>query len=446
MKPKKELYLNDAALIRAEQVLANPAATGIDLVHEYQALAESYRKLENRLHKMLAISDSFQQETKIDLRDSQNRLAMAQNAAYIGNYTIDLHTQTWRSDPLFDEIFGIDVDFDRTLANWQQIIHPDDQQWVTEVLKKSALDAETPNLEYRIIRPNNGELRWIGVWGRNFFDNLGNRVQQIGAIQDITERKQAEIELQRHRAHLEELVAERTSQLEVSNKDLEAFSYSVSHDLRAPLRSIDGFSQVLLKNYTEQIDAKGLQYLQKVCRASQHMGNLIDDLLSLSRVTRNELHRVRVNLNAVAWRIINNLKESAPEREVEFVIEEDIWTYADERLLYIALENLLNNAWKFTSKKTQVKIEMGVLEQSGINVIFVRDNGAGFNMAYAHKLFKPFQRLHSTHEFEGTGIGLATVCRIIQRHDGRIWPEAEEGQGACFFFTFEKKRMEKPNG
>ncbi len=243
-------------------------------------------------------------------------------------------------------------------------------------------------------------------------------------------------------------------ELEATNKELEAFSYSVSHDLRAPLRSIDGFSQILLEDYSDELDEEGKDYLGRVRGASQTMGRLIDDLLGLSRVTRGQMQRKRIDLSALAKEVAQSLKESLKEaepsnqeeekeeeeeRKVEFFIEEGLKGWGDRRLIRVALENLLGNAIKFTQKEKEARIEFGVDQalsrQGGVEVYYVKDNGAGFEMAYADKLFGAFQRLHGSSEFEGTGIGLATVQRIVHRHGGRIWAKGEVGQGATFFFT-----------
>jgi signal transduction histidine kinase len=243
------------------------------------------------------------------------------------------------------------------------------------------------------------------------------------------------------------LLAERTSgdledtnrELASANRELEAFSYSVSHDLRAPLRSIDGFSQILLEDYAERFDREGRDYLMRVRAASEHMGNLIDDLLDLSRVSRGPLRRELVDLSVMADRIVQQLRKAESERQVDFVAESGVLAYGDASLLAVALENLLGNAWKFTSGTQEARIEFGASEGTGpgllATVYYVRDNGAGFDMAYADKLFGAFQRLHSTEEFEGTGIGLATVARIVHRHGGEVWAEGEVGRGATFFFT-----------
>ncbi len=233
-------------------------------------------------------------------------------------------------------------------------------------------------------------------------------------------------------------------QLEDANRELESFSYSVSHDLRAPLRTIDGFSRILLDDYRDTLDADGRDYLERVRLASQHMGHLIDDLLNLSRVTRSVLSRERVDLSSLASGVARDLRQADPGRDVEFVIEEGVTAWGDSRLLLLVLENLLGNAWKFTSKKPRATIEFGSTtgpvpgSASGAvtgRIFYVRDDGAGFNMDYASKLFGAFQRLHRARDFEGTGIGLATVQRIVHRHGGRVWAEGEVGKGATFYFT-----------
>jgi len=228
---------------------------------------------------------------------------------------------------------------------------------------------------------------------------------------------------------------QRATELAAVNKELEAFNYSVSHDLRSPLRSINGFSQALLEDYAYKLDAQGKDYLQRVRAASQTMAQLIDDLLDLSRITRSKIHRGTVNLSVLAQAVTAELAKMEPERQVEFVIAGRLMVKGDERLLKIVLENLLGNAWKFTGNNPKAKIEFGVTQVDDRSAYFVRDNGAGFDMAYANKLFGAFQRLHAPSEFSGSGIGLATVQRIIHRHGGHVWAEGAVGQGATFYFT-----------
>ncbi len=224
-------------------------------------------------------------------------------------------------------------------------------------------------------------------------------------------------------------------ELATINEELVAFNYSVSHDLRSPLRSIDGFSQALLEDYTDKLDTQGRDYLTRVRAASQKMGRLIDDLLNLSRMTRTEMRREVVDLSALAQAIAVELKKREPERQVKFVIAEGMEVNGDKRLLGVLLENLLGNAWKFTGKHPKARIECGITQVNGKSAYFVRDDGAGFDMAYADKLFGAFQRLHGTTEFTGTGIGLATVQRIVHRHGGMVWAKGAVEQGATFYFT-----------
>lgn len=253
--------------------------------------------------------------------------------------------------------------------------------------------------------------------------------------QDISDRKHAEEELDNHRRHLEELVEYRTNELTVVNKELEAFSYSVSHDLRAPLRSIDGFSLALLEDYIAVLDETAQDYLKRIRAAAQKMDQLIDALLDLSRVTRRELKSRPVNLTQIAREILADLKQNEPQREVEYKVQDGLHARGDKELLRIALINLLRNAWKYTSKTSRGQIEFGCKTEDDETVYFIQDNGAGFDMAYADKLFDPFQRMHPAIEFPGTGIGLATVSRIINKHGGRIWAESAPNKGATFYFT-----------
>ena len=233
----------------------------------------------------------------------------------------------------------------------------------------------------------------------------------------------------------ESALAEQLAQAQALNKELEAFSYSVSHDLRAPLRSIDGFSQALLEDYAEVLDEDGQDYLNRVRKASQRMAQLIDDLLNLSRVTRSEIHREPLDVSRIVRSIVDILSGADKDRDVRFHIAPAVLADGDERLVRVVLENLLNNAWKFTENESTAHIEFGSTWVDGEQAYYVRDNGVGFDMAYADKLFGAFQRLHSLNEFDGNGIGLATVQRIIHRHGGHVWAESEVGSGATFYFT-----------
>jgi light-regulated signal transduction histidine kinase (bacteriophytochrome) len=239
-----------------------------------------------------------------------------------------------------------------------------------------------------------------------------------GAIRDITERRVAD------------------TALKLANRELEAFSYSVAHDLRGPLRGMNGFAQVLLDGYADKLDADGQDYLQEILTNAKKMADLIDGLLSLARVARSDLQVQRANLSTIALDAAARLRASAPERLVEFDVHADLYADVDSVLVRALFDNLLGNAWKFTSKVSAARIEVGTVEQAGVSAFFVRDNGAGFDMAFAAKLFVPFHRLHNDDEFPGTGIGLATVQRIVQRHGGRIWAHGSLDDGATFYFNF----------
>jgi len=283
----------------------------------------------------------------------------------------------------------------------------------------------TGDLEHKVEVKNKDELGQLAA----AFNKMTESLKTITASRDeldreVTERKQAEEE-----------VLKANTELTAVNKELEAFAYSVSHDLRAPLRSIDGFSQALIEDYSDKLDEQGKDYLQRVRSATQRMGVLIDDLLKLSRVTRSEMRRETIDLSALAQSIADELQETQPERQVDFVIAPGLTTSGDSQLLHQLMENLLGNAWKFTGKHPRAKIEFGVTQVNGKETFFVRDDGAGFDMTYADKLFSVFQRLHKQEEFPGTGVGLATVQRIAHRHGGQVWAEGEVGKGATFYFT-----------
>ncbi len=242
-------------------------------------------------------------------------------------------------------------------------------------------------------------------------------------------------ELHQHKNNLEELVDERTKELQRLNKELEAFSYSVSHDLRTPLRAIDGFSQALMEDYADKLDGTGHDYLSRIRGASQTMAELIDDMLQLSKVTRSELLKERVDLSSVASEVIENHKLVEQDRNIKINIDHGLICIADKNLIMIVMDNLIGNAWKYTGKKAIAEISIGKQQVDGKDVFFVKDNGAGFDMQFENKLFGVFQRLHSTEEFSGTGVGLATAQRILHRHGGTIWADAVVDEGATFYFT-----------
>ncbi|WP_298273549.1 ATP-binding protein [Geobacter sp.] len=280
-------------------------------------------------------------------------------------------------------------------------------------------------------------------------DQMGRIVGAIVVNQDITERKRAENEVRRLNEELEARVAERTRELEGANRELQAFNFSISHDLRAPLIVIDGFVKAVLEDYADRLNETGVDYLGRVRSACQRMGQLVDALLSLSRLTRESLNLKEVDLSGIARSVMQEFSHLDPERAVTVRIAEGVTALGDQQLLRSVMENLLGNAWKYTARREGAEIEFGAMEEGGNTVYFVRDNGVGFDMTYADRLFVPFQRLHRADEFKGTGIGLATVQRIVLRHGGRVWAEAQPDRGATFYFTLgmdDRKEREADSG
>lgn len=298
-----------------------------------------------------------------------------------------------------------------------KLVHPDDRDLIMVRAQRRQMGFTEPDTYEIRLQKKDGRIFYALI--SNAMIEYNDQPATLMTIADLTDAKVRE------------------QKLEQVNKELEAFSYSVSHDLRAPLRSIDGFSQALLEDYEDKLETEGKDYLRHVRAATQRMSQLIDDLLNLSRITRAEMCYAKVNLSTLAQEIAAELQKTEPDRQVEFVIGEDISAHGDTHLLRVVLENLLSNAWKFTAKHHRARIEFGVTQQEDKSVYFVRDDGAGFDMAYVDKIFVPFQRLHAQTEFPGTGIGLATVLRIIHRHGGCIWPEAEVEKGATFYFTLQ---------
>lgn len=331
------------------------------------------------------------------------------------------------------DLSGFELDFAR-LHPLTDFLHPDDRLRAREAIRSLlAGDGQEWTDELRL-RTLAGEIRWVGIACRTLRDGSGQESGIAGTIDDISARKIAEFSLRNLNQELESRVRSRTAELETAMRELEAFSYSVSHDLRAPLRAIDGFARILAEEAGPRLEERHREQLVRIRAGAERMAILIDALIDLASVSRQPLHRQPVDLSRIAEAVIRDLQAESPGRAVAVEITRDMTVVADPVLMHVLLDNLLRNAWKFTSHCEHPRIVFGATREGDRAVFHVEDNGAGFNMNYAGKLFQPFQRLHAQHEFPGTGIGLATVQRIVARHEGRVWASAEPGKGARFCF------------
>ena len=374
------------------------------------------------------------------LQDSEKSLREAQRLARIGNWqwTVATDTVKW-SEELF-HIDGRDPDLPApSFAEMSSCYTPESWQRLSAVVAKTLQSGESYELDLEMVRAD-GTTRHTSARGEATYDAGGKIVGLHGTVQDVTDRKRAEDEIRRLNAELEKRVVSRTAQLAAVTAELEAFAYSASHDLRAPLRTIDGFSAMVMEDAADAIGPEDVRHLQRVREAAQRMGRLIDDLLGLSRVARRDLIREQVDVSALAREVADELRAEHEARAVEVVIAPDMGADADPRLLRVILRNLLDNAWKFTAKHEAARVEVGVTDADGERALFVRDDGAGFDPDYAEHLFGAFQRMHTAEEFEGDGIGLAMVQRLVNRHGGTAWAESQVEQGATFFFTLPSEK------
>lgn len=350
----------------------------------------------------------------------------------VGIYMIGTDGTFHYANPKFCEITGYTAKELRENVGPLDLVHPEDVE--SSARELSALftgEATTVTTAHRAVRKDGTVINFEVVGNRAMIDD---QPVIVGTLADTTERVLADRELSNYRYRLEQIVAERTAELQAVNRELNTFTYSASHDLRTPVRSVLGFGQALLDEYGDRLGDRGLDYLNRVLKAGQRMTELIDDLLSLSRVTQATLEFMPVDLSAIVRAIAAELREQSPDRAVTFDIQDGVTVTGDPHLLRVVIDNLLINAWKYASERAETRIEFGSVLDGEHCRCFVRDNGVGFDMAYVDKLFRPFQRLHSPTEFEGTGIGLATVRRIVERHRGRVWARGVVDEGAEFWF------------
>jgi PAS domain S-box-containing protein len=373
--------------------------------------------------------------TEAALRESEARLKEAQHLARIGNWQLDLtdNTLTW-SDEIF-RIFEIEPCGEGpSYKRFILAVHPDDRALVSRVYQASVDTRQPYDLVHRLLMPD-GRVKYVRECGFTQFD--GDRpLHSVGTVQDITDVRTAEEALKRLNEELEQRVSERTREMSILNRELEAFSYSVSHDLRTPLRSVDGYASLLAEEYGDALAPEGRSYVERIRKSARRMGQLITDLLTLAHLNRTELRRQSVDLSKMARAVAAELTASDPGRDVQWQIDEGMRLFADPGLMRVVLQNLLGNAWKYTGQTPQAHIALTQLQRAdGSPEFCVRDNGVGFDMAYAAQLFEPFKRLHGHHEFEGSGVGLTTVFRVIERHGGRLRGEGAVGRGAAFYFS-----------
>lgn len=388
---------------------------------------------------VMDITERKQAEKRLDDSEVRFRALVSATAQIVwttdsaGNVADDIPSWRAYTGQTIEQVRG---------AGWAEALHPDDVARTLAVWQRAVENRSLYVTEYRL-RRHDGQYRSFAVRGVPLQNADGSIYEWVGYCADITERKQAEDEIRRLNEELEQRVIERTAQLKDANKELEAFAYSVSHDLRAPLRHIGGFVELLLINSQEKLDEKGLHYLRVISDSAGQMAKLIDDILSFSRMGRAEMMKISVRLDKLALEAIKILQNEAQGRDIVWDIKPLPVVKGDAGMLQTVLTNLLSNALKYTRPKKQAVIEIGSIPSENETTVYVKDNGVGFDMKYENKLFSLFQRLHRVEEFEGTGVGLANVRRIIHRHGGRTWAEGAVDKGATFYFSLPKEPVAK---
>ncbi|EEF60650.1 sensor histidine kinase [Pedosphaera parvula] len=398
--------------------------------------AEASTRIAEEKGKALEAEIGQRKRAEEALVQSEKRLQLALESAHMVGWDWDLARDEITLSPNAKRVFGIRapsvIKGVNSAFTW---IHSEDLEGYRRQLLEALEKRKKYVTRFRIVRSDNGKVIWLEDHGGVVCEAEGKPVRVGGVVVDVTERKRAEEMTEFSTKELEQQVEERTARYVAINRELDSFNYSVSHDLRAPLRAIFSFTQLLSEEYGKDLDAQGREYLQFVIQGAARMNQTVEDLLALARLTQRELQLKHVDLSALAWTVVEEMRCREPAREVHFEILPTPAAYGDPRLMRVVLEHLFSNAWKFTAKRPGARIEFGAMLQEDECVYFVKDNGVGFDMESSKLLFGPFQRLHAAEEFPGTGIGLATVNRIITRHGGRIWAQGEKGKGAVFYFA-----------
>jgi PAS domain S-box-containing protein len=447
-------YFTDPDLARAGYELAFAEGSALDYPlklrhrdgHIMSVLynAAVYRDPSGRVLGVFAAARDITETARLQhaLRASEERLGVLFDNAPIGVGEVSLNGELVRVNRYFCEFIGYTADEVLSMRGMTDLLHPDDIEVHIAIRERfMSEEMDTYSAARRFVQKGGGII-WGEVQRSLVRDAAGCPLLYIDTVRDITAQREAEAEVATLTAELEARVEQRTAELELSNKNLQAFSYSIAHELRTPLRGQHGFSEALLEEYSELLGETGRGYAKRIQAASERMGAIIDDMLRVSQVTHADMNLEPVDLSAQVAAIAGELRSRDPGRRVSFAIKEDLWATADPILLHTVLDHLLENAWKFTARREDATIEFGAAataEDDARVCCYVRDNGVGFDPAYVHKLFQPFQRLHTTREFPGTGVGLASVQRIVERHGGSVWAEGTIDGGATFYFTLDAK-------
>jgi len=369
------------------------------------------------------------------LTDSEARFSAMFNSIPDAVMFADTEREIKLNNPAVFEMFQYSDH--ELIGNTTEMLYPTHEAYLEQGEIRFNKDAKSKSLPYEVqYQRKDGNVFWTESLGAKVLTPDNKHIGFIGIFRDITKRKKNEEELFQHRNNLEKLVTDRTQKLETLNEELKAFSYSISHDLRAPLRSINGFSQMLVEDYSSELDETAQDYLARIRNATDSMGKLIDDMLALSHITSSELNLVEVNLSEIAENIVDRLQDGQPDRKTKIEIKPGLKVHGDEGMLEILLNNIIGNSWKYSSKKELIEIQFYSERSDGKTIFCVKDKGDGFDMNYSDKLFLPFHRLHKKNQFSGTGVGLAIVQRVINKHGGKIWAESKKYEGSAFYFHF----------